>query len=316
MPACVASATRGTLPQRATCHRLVAVPLVGCGRPGVLCRGQRGLVQQAAALGELLLAIAIGQEAVVADAVEAWREHVQQNAPDELGRVHRHGLLAGRAGAAVVGVAEAHGAAVAAAQALVADGDPVRVAAEVVEDLFGAGEGSLRIDDPLGLAGRAEVLGEARWVAERLQPAGEVELSGLECVLQRREEHPPEVAGQDPNRQEEPGAAGNPGAPVVGEPPTRNDAVQMGMMHERLAPGMEDREEAELGAEVARVGSDRAERVCDGPEEQTLDDGLVLCGDLGDSRGHGEDDVEVLDRQQVGPASFEPVGAGQRVTGR
>ena len=62
----------------------------------------------------------------------------------------------------VVGVAEAHGAVVEAAQALVGDGDPVGVAAEVVEDLFGAGEGSLRIDHPVGLAGRAEMLGEKR----------------------------------------------------------------------------------------------------------------------------------------------------------
>ena len=53
-------------------------------------------------------------------------------------------------------------------QALVGDGDPVCVAPEVVEDLFGAGEGSLRIDHPFGLAGRAEVLGEAPWFAEGL----------------------------------------------------------------------------------------------------------------------------------------------------
>ena len=80
------------------------------------------------------------------------------------------------------------------AQALVGDGDPVGVAAEVVKDLFGTGEGSLRIDDPFGLAGRAEVLSEAPWVAEGLQPAGEAQLSGLEGVLQRREEDPAEVA--------------------------------------------------------------------------------------------------------------------------
>ena len=55
-----------------------------------------------------------------------------------------------------------------AAQALVADGDPVGVAAEVVEDLFGAGEGSLRIDHPFGLAGRPKVLGEAPGVGEGL----------------------------------------------------------------------------------------------------------------------------------------------------
>ena len=63
--------TRGTLPQRATGQRLVAVPIVHCCRLGVLCLGQRKLVQHAAARRDLPLAIAIAQEAVVADAVEA-----------------------------------------------------------------------------------------------------------------------------------------------------------------------------------------------------------------------------------------------------
>ena len=102
-------------------------------------------MQQASALGELLLAVAIGEEAVVPNAVEAGREHVEEHAPDELGRGQRHGLPAGRASPAVVGVAEAHGAVVEAAQTLVADSDAVGITAEVVEDLFGAGEGSLRI---------------------------------------------------------------------------------------------------------------------------------------------------------------------------
>ena len=88
------------------------------------------------------------------------------------------------------------------------------------------------------------------------------------------------------------------------------------MMDERLAPGVEDGEEADLGAEVARVGGNRAECLGDGSEEETVDDGLVLGGDLGDRRGHGEDDVEVLGGQQVLPSPFEPRGAGQRLTGR
>ena len=89
---------------------------------------------------------------------------------------------------------QAHGAVVEAAQALVADGDPVGVAAEVVEDLFGTGEGPLRVDDPFGLAGRAQVLGEAPGVREGLQPAGEAEFSGLERVIEGREQDPAEVA--------------------------------------------------------------------------------------------------------------------------
>ena len=90
----------------------------------------------------------------------------------------------------------------------------------------------------------------------------------------------------------------------------------MGMMDERLAPGVQDGEEADLGAEVAGVGRYGAKRLGDGPEEETVDDGLVLGGDLGDRRGHGEDDVEVLGGKQVRPAPFEPRGAGQRLTGR
>ena len=87
-------------------------------------------------------------------------------------------------------------------------------------------------------------------------------------------------------------------------------------MDERLAPGVQHGEETDLGAEVARVGGDGAQRVGDGPEEQAVDDGLVLGGDLGDGRGDGEDDVEVLGGQQVRAASFEPLGAGQRLAGR
>ena len=90
----------------------------------------------------------------------------------------------------------------------------------------------------------------------------------------------------------------------------------MRVMDERLAPGVEDGEEADLGAEMARVGGDRAERLGDSPEEETVDDGLVPDGDLGDPRRDGEGDVEVLGGQQVRPAPFEPRAAGQRLTAR
>ena len=90
----------------------------------------------------------------------------------------------------------------------------------------------------------------------------------------------------------------------------------MRVMDERLAPGVEDGEEADLGAEVAGVGGDGAQRLGHGPEEETVDDGLVLDGDLGDRRRHGEDDVEVLGGQQVRPAPLEPRGAGQGLTAR
>jgi hypothetical protein len=44
-------------------------------------------------LRQLLLAVAVGQEAVVADALKAFGQNVQQEAADELGGGERHGLL-------------------------------------------------------------------------------------------------------------------------------------------------------------------------------------------------------------------------------
>ena len=89
------------------------------------------------------------------------------------------------------------------------------------------------------------------------------------------------TGGKNPGRQ-----ATQPAA-VAREPPTRDHAVQMRMMDERLAPCVQHGEEADLGAEVMRVGSDRAERLGGGAKEQTVDNGLVLGGDLGDHRRHG-----------------------------
>jgi hypothetical protein len=80
--------------------------------------------------------------------VEALGQHVHQEAPDELVRVKPHGLPAVRAVDAVVLPAERHAALVEGEQTLVGDGDAVRVAADVVEDLFRSGKRRLGVDDP------------------------------------------------------------------------------------------------------------------------------------------------------------------------
>ena len=53
----------GTPPQRATGQRLIAVPIVGGGAGGLLCRWWRRRGQQPPTLGQLLLPVAIGEEA-------------------------------------------------------------------------------------------------------------------------------------------------------------------------------------------------------------------------------------------------------------
>ena len=58
--------------------------------------------------------------------------------------------------------------------------------------------------------------------------------------------------------------------------------------------------EADACAQMLGIGGDRRQRLGDGPEQQIVDDGLVLPGDVRDLGGKREDDMEVADRQQVG----------------
>jgi len=71
---------------------------------------------------------------------------VQEEAIEELEGWQTHGLALIGVGAIAPG--EANAAVLEGEQALVGDGDALHVAAEVVEDLLGAGEGVLGVDDP------------------------------------------------------------------------------------------------------------------------------------------------------------------------
>jgi hypothetical protein len=69
------------------------------------------------------------------------------------------------------------------------------------------------------------------------------------------------------------------------------------VMGERRAPGVEHGGEADAGAEVLGVGGNGDERLGRGLEQNVVDHGLVLVGDVADRRRQGEYDVEVRHRQ-------------------
>src|ERR1700722_9097918 len=89
-----------------------------------------------------------GEQAVVTNAVEPARQDVKQEAADELVGAKRHDLLAVRAIAAIILVAEGDAGLVEGEQPPVRDGDAMRVAREIGEHGFGAGEGWLGVDCP------------------------------------------------------------------------------------------------------------------------------------------------------------------------
>ena len=83
--------------------------------------------------------------------MEPLRQHVQQEAAHELARRHGHGLVSAGSFDPIVLVGEGDARCVGLDQALVGDRDAVRVAREIGEHLFGAGERALGVDVPMVL---------------------------------------------------------------------------------------------------------------------------------------------------------------------
>jgi hypothetical protein len=59
----------------------------------------------------------------------------------------------------------------------------------------------------------------------------------------------------------------------------------MRVMGERGAPGVEHGGEADPGSQMLGVGGDGEQRLGGGPEQDGVDLGLVLVGDVGDRAG-------------------------------
>jgi len=85
----------------------------------------------------------------------------------------------------------------------------------------------------------------------------------------------------------------------------------MGVMGERLPPGMEDDDEADLGAQMPGVGGNGLECLGRRLEQDGVDLGLVLEGDLGEACRQGEDDMEIGHWQQLGLPLGQPFGPRQ-----
>ena len=88
--------------------------------------------------------------------------------------------------------------------------------------------------------------------------------------------------------------------------------MDMGVMGQRLPPGVQDRDKADPGVEAR--GGKRHERLGRGADQEAVDCLLVLKGDLGRGRRQGEDDVEVGNRQQLGLTSGQPLRSRRRLT--
>src|SRR5512140_4042249 len=84
----------------------------------------------------------------------------------------------------------------------------------------------------------------------------------------------------------------------------------MGMMIEPLTPGMENAEEADLGAETFRVESDFGQRLGGEAAEQVVDELLVLQRERRDPSREREHDMSIRGGQDLAGSCVNPATPG------
>src|ERR1700744_5019754 len=298
-----------TRPQRLSdqCLETIAVVARGIDRRFGRCHPE-----EFAASGELLRAMAIAEEAEVPDAVKSVRQHMDQEAADEL--LGREGHRLPAAVVPVILPAEAEFAVIHGQQAVVGDGDAMGIAPYVVEDLSRPGERPLGIDHPLCLPGRRQVAPERRRLMQVTMFGEEVQLAGGKGLLEVPQEQTPKHPRQHPHRQKEPRPAGDPALPVWRDAAAGNQEMNVRMVRQVLCPGVQHAEEADLHAEMLGIGGDDAQGLRCRTEQDIVDHRLVLERDDLDLRRYGEHDVEVRHVEQLRLAILQPLGAREILT--
>ena len=89
------------------------------------------------------------------------------------------------------------------------------------------------------------------------------------------QEQPAEQAREHAHRQEEVWPTGDPTLAVERDAATGNDAVEVGVMGQRRAPGVEHRGEADAGAEMLGIGGDGDQGLGGGLEQDVVDTALL-----------------------------------------
>src|ERR1700681_2074901 len=216
-----------------------------------------GHIEQASAKRELVGPMAVGKEAVAANTMKAIRQHMEEEAPNELGDRDSHDFALVIAAFPIVLPAEGDVGLVEIEQATVGDRDAMSVPREIGQDLLGTGEGLFGIDEPFGCAQGRESGGKCLRPIETNEIPKELQFTGIECCRQTFEEQAPEQIREVATRTKESGLAGHPTFAIRRDAATRDEQVVMGMVLQLAAPCVQDCGDADLGAEVLATAGKR-----------------------------------------------------------
>ena len=219
---------------------LSLIPIGGTGFSG-------GNMEERSTQHELVGAMSVSKQAVVANAVEPVRQDVEQKAAHELASGELHDLVLVVAILTVVFPAKTDVVIVEIEQPAIGDGDTVGVTGQIGENLLRACEWTLGVHDPFLRAQGSEVGLECVRLVEAGQVCEELKFSRIVQCLEAFEEQPPKQPREHAHRQEEAGPARSPTLAVWRHTTARHDAVHVGMVIEVLSPGVQDSGEVDVG---------------------------------------------------------------------
>ena len=283
---------------------------VGTGCIIWLCLGLwRG--EQIAGFCDVLGTGTVGEQAVATDAVEAAWQHVDEEAADELGCGERHDLVPLAAFDAIVFVFERDASAVERDQPAVGDGDAVGIARQISEHRLGSAERPLGVEIPLNLTQRRQIRSECFALGERDMLAKEFQATGVVGGDELLQKQSPEQPREHRHRQKVARPARDPPLTVERYSAARHDHVHVRVMRHGRAPGVQHSGDTDAGTQILGVGRNRDQRLGGCLEQQVVDHGLVLIGDVGDLGRQREHHMEVRHGQQLGLALGEPLPCGR-----
>jgi hypothetical protein len=109
--------------------------------------------------------------------------------------------------------------------------------------------------------------------------------------------------------QKEIRAGVDPAARIGGKAAGRDDAMNVGMMGEVLPPGMKDGGEANVGAEMTRVGRDVEEGLSGSMEQEIVEALGIVEEKRAEGIGKGEHHVEMGNREDANQGALDPLSA-------
>ena len=125
-------------------------------------------------------------------------------------------------------------------------------------------------------------------------------------VPQAGDEFAPKDMSEHRDRQKEAWPRVDPLGAIRRQAARWHDAVDVGMVLQPLAPGMEDHQPADVATEALRIARDLAHSLGGGVKEQVVHHALVDERETGERLRHREDDVDIADREQLLLASGHP----------